>query len=147
MKYSGFVCLVMMMLILTACLHPPFSRNYKDKKGHRQGRWIMYYDDTKKQLYYKGRYKNNRPVGTLKYYFPNGKLLLLEKYGKSNNIPTTYYHKNGKVELQGNAEMIIQKDTVIYNWIGQWQKYDSLGRHTEEHTYIHGKLIWVKKIQ
>ena len=130
-----------------ACSHPPFSKNYIDKKGNKKCRWEVFYDYAQKHLFYKGKFKNNKPRKMLKYYFNDGYLMQTEKYFKNGKIETIYFYKNGKVELKGNAELIVTKDSVYYNWIGQWQKYDSLGKHIEEHTYIRGKRIWVRKIE
>lgn len=66
---------------------------------------------------------------------------------KDGNIQTTFYYRNGMPELTGQALFFKQQDSVFYHWQGPWQKYDSLGKHLEERTYIRGKLIWVRPIK
>ncbi|MDZ4668110.1 MAG: hypothetical protein SGJ00_09510 [bacterium] len=142
MKWS--ICLLSLMF-LAACHHPPFSLNYRDKSGQLQGRWKAYYSGTKK-VYYKGRYSNNLPK-KITYYYKEGEVYRKELYKGKGNIHTIFFYQNGKIELEGDANIIQNKDTFLYQWQGPWQKYDSTGKHIEEHTYIRGKLIWIRKIQ
>jgi antitoxin component YwqK of YwqJK toxin-antitoxin module len=131
---------------LVACTHPPFSVNYRDKNDKLQGKWRVTYPG-KKQLYYKVRYKNSMPVGKMKYFYPDGSLYRLENYRDPAHVKTTFYYPNGKVELTGEASLTQHGDTSTYQWNGPWQKYDTLGNHVEEQTYLRGNLIWVRKIK
>ncbi len=62
-------------------------------------------------------------------------------------IQTTYYHRNGKVDMKGTAQIILNPDTSIYQWLGQWEKFDTTGKLVEVHTYRNGQRIWVKFIR
>jgi len=135
---------IILLCGLVSCKHPPFSLNYRDKKDQLQGRWKVYFPDTK-QVYYKGRYKNSIPK-KITYFYRDGSIYRKEHFSGKGNIHTIFYHPNGKVELEGDASLVQNKDTSLYQWQGPWQKYDSTGKHIEEQTYIRGQLIWVRKI-
>ncbi len=136
-----------LIFLMTACYHPPFSLNYRDKIGRKQGVWKVWFDDNHQRLYYKGKYRNNAPRGTFTYYYQSGKVQLVEKYKRNKSIQTTYYHQNGQVDMKGIAKIIINTDTTIYHWVGQWEKFDTSGKLIEVHTYRNGNRIWVKFIR
>ncbi|MCA0428163.1 MAG: hypothetical protein LCH37_12070 [Bacteroidetes bacterium] len=142
-----WLLLVFILVIQGACRHPLFSVNFRDKKDRKQGLWKVYYDSDNKKLYYKIRYKNNKPTGKVSYYYPDGKLQQQEIYKRNKTILTTYYWPNGKPELKGTAQLIITPDTTIYQWIGPWEKFDSTGKLTEVRTYRNGQRIWTRFIR
>lgn len=76
-----------------ACHHPPFSMNYRDKKDHLQERFKVRYPNTK-QVYYKGRFKNNIPQKIV-YFYPQGQKLRTEKCTREGTIHTVFYYRNG----------------------------------------------------
>lgn len=139
-----FVCII---LFFVACKIKPFTINQRDKIGQKQGKWKVWFDDKETKLYYSGRYKNNAPRGTFKYYYRNGQIQLREKYKSNKTILTTYYHQNGKLDMKGTAQIILNPDTSIYQWLGQWEKFDTTGKLVEVHTYRNGQRIWVKFIR
>ena len=143
---NKFLIISIVGICLYGCTHPPFSINYRDKNDRLQGKWRVYYPGTN-QLYYKVRYKNSSPKGKMKYFYPNGSLYRKENYRDPLHVKTTFYYPNGKVELIGEASIVTHGDTSTYQWNGPWQKYDSLGNHIEEQTYLRGNLIWVRKIK
>jgi len=144
-KKSLFIFSVCFLLI--ACHKPPFSKNYVDKKGRRQGRWKVFYDAEKHRPLYKGKYRNGKQVGKFQYFLPDGKLYLQEiTFQKKGFIETKYFHANGKVELSGKSKVFENKDTSYYQWSGDWMKYDTLGNLLEIQTYREGQKIWTKKI-
>ncbi|MES2558485.1 MAG: hypothetical protein V4590_02005 [Bacteroidota bacterium] len=117
-----------------------------DKHHYRQGRWKLYYDDQKRQVMWKGRYKDHRQVGHWKYYSSKGTIYLDELYLKDDRIKTTYYDKAGRKELEGYANLVAQKDTVFYRWEGDWLKYDTTGKLIEVSYYKFGKFAWHKPL-
>jgi antitoxin component YwqK of YwqJK toxin-antitoxin module len=119
--------------------------NYRDKKDHLQGRFKVRYPNAK-QVYYKGRFKNNIPQKIV-YFYPQGQKLRTEKYTREGTIHTVFYYRNGQVDLIGDASLVQNKDTFLYQWQGPWQKYDSMGIHLEEQTYLRGQLIWIRPIK
>ncbi len=110
-----------------------------------QGKWKVYYPDTKK-IYYKGRFHNSVPK-KLTYYYPNGRVSRIDKYVNSGNIHTIFYYENGVKDLEGDASLVQNGDTSLYQWQGPWQKYDTTGKHIEVQTYRRGYIIWVKNIK
>ncbi len=119
--------------------------NKKDKHDRKQGRWKVYYDDEKKNLLYKGHYKDHRQVGMFKYYLPDGSIYLKEKYLPGGWVKTVYYHPNGEKQAEGYAQLIFDKDTTFYRWEGNWKKYDSTGTLKETAFYKCGKFAWYIK--
>ena len=145
-RFSKLLVVVGLLMVM-ACGHPPFSLNYRDKIGRKQGNWKVWFDEGKSKLYYEGKYKNNAPRGAFKYYDQRGNIQLIEKYKRNKSIQTTYYHPNGKVDMKGLAQIIINPDTTIYHWIDQWEKFDTAGKLIEVHTYRNGNRIWVKFVR
>lgn len=136
----------MFRLFLICMLFMGCYPNKVDKRHCRQGRWKLYYDDEKKHLMSKGRYKNHRQVGHWKYYSSKGTIYLDERYQKNKQIKTTYYDRKGRKELEGYADFVIGKDTVYYRWEGDWLKYDTTGKLIEVSYYKFGKFAWHKPL-
>lgn len=135
MKTVSFLCIVCLLL---GC-----ARNRTDEHYRRQGRWKMYYDDERKQLMWKGKYRNHKQVGTWKYYKPDGSIYLKERYQKDlTTIRTTYFYPNGNKHLEGVAFFVETKDTAYYRWEGEWYKYDSAGVLNQISFYKFGKFAW-----
>ena len=66
--------------------------------GRREGEWIYYYDD--KTIVFKGKFKDDLPVGKHKEWYGNGKLKEIRRY-KSNGKPHgrwIKYTNDGKIE-------------------------------------------------
>ena len=120
--------------------------NRVDKHDLRQGRWKMYYDDEKKQLMWKGRYKNHHQVGHWKYYTSSGIRYLDERYQKDKRIKTLYYDYKGRKHLSGYAQYTETKDTAYYRWEGNWLKYDTTGKLIEVSYYKFGKFAWYQPL-
>lgn len=133
--------LILVMFFLGSC-----SLNKVDKHHFRQGRWKMYYDDKKKQLMWKGRYKNHHQVGHWKYYTARGTLYLEERYLKDKRIQTTYYDYEGRLHLKGYAHYVESLDTAYYRWEGDWLKFDTTGKLVEVSYYKFGKFAWYKPL-
>lgn len=136
--------IILLGMLFLACKHPPFSRNFTDKHFKKQGVHVLKYPNGK--TYMKGRYVNGIPKGRWKYYYKSGHLMLTEKYRKKI-IYTKYYQENGLPDLTGKAELIINKDTSLYQWQGPWYKYDSAGNIIKIITYRNGQIIGEKTIK
>jgi hypothetical protein len=54
------------------------------------GKVIDYYK--KNQIRFEGTFKNGRPVGTLKWYDPDGKLSEVEKYKKNGRLKKEHFY-------------------------------------------------------
>lgn len=77
------------------------SQNKSDNKG-KQGEWIVKYDD-KKNIRYKGVFKDNNPIGKFTYYYPSGEASSIMVFSnKGNKAECKMYHKNGEIMAVGS---------------------------------------------
>ena len=136
----------MLRFILICMLFSSCSLNKLDEHKFRQGRWKIYYDDSKKNLMWKGRYKNHHQIGHWKYYTTRGTIYLDERYKKDKRIKTTYYDYEGRLHLKGYAFYFESLDTAYYRWEGDWLKYDTTGKLIEVSYYKFGKFAWYKPL-
>jgi len=119
--------------------------NKVDEHFRKQGKWVLYYDNSEKHIMNRGHYINNKQIGKWKYYNPNGGIYLKEKYQKDNWVKTVYYFPNGKKNLEGMAFYVSTTDTTYYRWEGYWKQYDSTGVIKNSAFYKFGKFAWFKK--
>jgi antitoxin component YwqK of YwqJK toxin-antitoxin module len=105
---------------LSASAQPPAAINQKDAQGRKQGPWERTWKDSK-QLRYKGRFKDDKPVGTFTYYSTDGKVeSVVDHYATGGASHGRHFHPNGKVMAEGRY-LGEQKDSV-------WNYYDVEGR-------------------
>jgi len=126
--------------------------NKTDVKGKKQGYWKKYAHDT---LKYEGRFKDDKPVGTFKYYYDDGKVKAISKFGtESKFCSTIMYFPSGKKEADGFFtnqkkdsvwKYYSEKDTVLAeehykNCIknGTWKFFYSNGVLDEEVRWVNG---------
>ena len=103
--------------------------NATDKQGRKQGPWKKYQNG---KLFYEGSFKDNVPVGTFRYYFPDGKLKSVSEFQQGvHKVKTIIYHPNGKKASEG----------VFVDQIkdGVWNYYASNGRLITVENYAMGK--------
>ena len=58
--------------------------NQVDSHFRKQGKWVLYYDNSEKHIMNHGHYLNNQQIGKWNYYNPNGGIYLKETYQKNN---------------------------------------------------------------
>jgi antitoxin component YwqK of YwqJK toxin-antitoxin module len=124
-------CLV--ILLTSSCL---LAQNLVDAKGLKQGEWRK--TDSKGNLVYQGRFKDNVPQGVFKYYYEDGKVrseLTYSVDGKTANA-TNFYH-SGKKMAEGNY-FETKKD-------GLWKYYNDLEILSAEESYLKGLPIGLWK--
>jgi antitoxin component YwqK of YwqJK toxin-antitoxin module len=129
--------------------------NMVDKEGRKQGTWKLYDDDGNLKFY--GEYMNGQPVGTLKFYYPNGKIKALVNQSENGRVTrTNNFFENGHPMASGKY-LDKQKDST---WIyfneedttlaaeenyragikeGVWKTFYLDGRVAEEITYSQNK--------
>jgi antitoxin component YwqK of YwqJK toxin-antitoxin module len=98
--------------------------NKIDDLSRKQGRWITFFEKTKK-IEAEGYYENNAKSGVWKTWYQNGNLKTGITY--MNNQPNGHariYYENGKISEEGNW-----KNTV---WIGSYTYYHSNGQKAYE---------------
>ena len=125
-----------------------FGKNNLNRQKEHAGRW-EYKEDKENPgaITSKGRFKNGKQVKKWKYFYPNGRLYLVEKYDSKKDtrvLNATYYHPNGNVMHVGQAIQENTKEKMHYYWIGQWQYYNEDG--SLQKTVLYDKGWPVKSI-
>ena len=69
--------------------------NYIDDNGLKQGYWKKYYDDG--NMEYDGYFKNDKPVGEFKRFFPGNKIKAIMNYKEDGKtVKATLFYQNAK---------------------------------------------------
>ncbi len=119
----------------------PFRTNQLDKEGKYHGRWKIGADDNK-TLLRNGRFRHGREVGTWKYYYPSGKLMMVERRKRNHNyIQVMRYHENGELARVGQARLVTAGNIARYYWFGDWKVYDINGKFSHREYYENGKPV------
>jgi len=105
--------------------------NYIDDNGLKQGHWEKYYDNG--DMEYEGYFKNNKPIGEFKRFFPGNKIKAImncKEDGKT--VMATLFYKNAKKAAEGTF-INMQKE-------GQWKYFSFYGGHLSSlENYINGE--------
>ena len=102
-----------------------------DENGRKQGYWKKKDEKTGK-LIYEGEFKDDKPVGLFKYYYPNDSLqAIMDFRGQGTIAYAKLFHPTGKRMGQGKYINEL-KDSV-------WLYYDELGTLLSKDTYKNGK--------
>ncbi|MHC1707656.1 MAG: toxin-antitoxin system YwqK family antitoxin [Bacteroidales bacterium] len=103
--------------------------NLKDSKGRKQGFWKKIESGTVK---YEGTFKDDKPVGQFKYYYPGGKVKAITYFTNNGDKGrSTAYHKNGMKMAAGNY-LGEEKDSL-------WLYYNENEKLVSEVFYSKGK--------
>jgi antitoxin component YwqK of YwqJK toxin-antitoxin module len=108
-----------------------FLAQTTDANGKKQGYWKKKDDKTNK-LIYEGQFKDNKPVGKFKYYYPNDSVRAIMNFRKDGL--TSYaklFHLSGKRMAEGKYVNEIKDSTWIY--------YDESGTLISTEKYVKGK--------
>lgn len=107
-----------------------FISQTMDANGKKQGYWKKY--DTKGKLLYEGEFKNDKPLGTFKYYYPNDSVKAIMNFKLEGKIAySKLFHMNGK--RMGEGKYINEeKDSV-------WLFFDEAGILISKDNYKLGK--------
>jgi antitoxin component YwqK of YwqJK toxin-antitoxin module len=103
-----------------------------DASGKKQGYWKKKDEKTGK-LIYEGEFKDDKPVGKFKYYYPNDSvraIMYFKDGGKS--AYTKLFHMGGKRMAEGRYINKEVKDSV-------WTYYDEAGVLLSKEKYVSGK--------
>jgi antitoxin component YwqK of YwqJK toxin-antitoxin module len=93
--------------------------NQTDKQGLKQGYWKGYFEN--KKLRYTGYFKDNKPAGTFKRYYPDGGIRAVMIYNPTGTRAfTTLYYQNGTKAAEG-VYAGTQKDSV-WNYYSYYEK-------------------------
>ena len=122
--------LLFLFLLFSLNLFAQDTVNVKDAAGRRQGYWQRL--DTAGRKIYEGHFKDNIPVGEFRYYYPNGKIKVI-------NIMSDNGHKaHSTAFFQGGYKMaegiyIDEKRDSTWRF---YSEYD--GKLVSEETYKGG---------
>lgn len=120
----------------------PFRINRFDKEGLYHGRWKVYIQNDK-VLVRNGRFRHGREVGKWRYYYPTGKLMMVERYRRNMDyIQVTRYREDGTVEKVGQAKRVEDDKKVRYYWFGGWKVYGPDGAYSHTEYYEKGNMMW-----
>jgi antitoxin component YwqK of YwqJK toxin-antitoxin module len=102
-----------------------------DAAGNKQGYWKKKDEKTGK-LIYEGEFKDNKPVGKFKYYYPNDSIQAIMNFKDGGKIAyAKLFHPTGKRMGEGKYIKEI-KDSV-------WLFYDEAGVLISKDKYVMGK--------
>ncbi len=94
------------------------SFNNIDDNGLKQGHWKKYYDDGNPE--YEGYFKNDKPVGEFKRFFPGNKIKAIMNYKEDGKtVKATLFYQNAKKAAEGTF-IDMKKD-------GQWKYFSFYG--------------------
>jgi antitoxin component YwqK of YwqJK toxin-antitoxin module len=102
--------------------------NRKDAQGNKTGLWKDYYKTGK--LRYVGHFKNDIPIDTFYYYYPDGKLQTLMVHLKKDYAYAKMYYSTGDIMAEGKYHKQ-QKDSV-------WNTYGAEGILVTKGGYVNG---------
>lgn len=119
--------IAVLLLSGIVCLHAQTT----DAQGRKQGYWKKTDEKTNK-LVYEGLFKDDKPQGTFKYYYPNDTVRAIMKFRQDGKIAySTLFHPGGKKMAVGKYVNEI-KDSV-------WIYYDEEGVLISKDRYVMGK--------
>ncbi len=94
--------------------------------------YIKKKDEKTNKLIYEGEFKNDKPQGKFKYYYPNDSIQAIMNFKEDGKIAyAKLFHPNGKRMAEGKYIKEI-KDSI-------WLYYDELGTLLSKDNYIMGK--------
>ena len=104
------------------------TKNQRDAAGRKQGYWEAV--DNKGGLVYSGYFKDDKPVGELKRYFPTGQVRVIMNYeNDGTKARTGFYWQNGELAARGNY-IGAKRDSV---WL-YYSYYTKTISHSVEYT-------------
>lgn len=108
-----------------------YSAQITDANGKKQGYWKKKDEKTNK-LIYEGEFKDNKPVGRFKYYYPNDSVKAIMDFKSGGTVSyAKLFHMNGG--RMGDGKYIGEaKDSA-------WTYYDESGKLLSKEFYVKGK--------
>jgi antitoxin component YwqK of YwqJK toxin-antitoxin module len=118
-----------LFLILSA---PLFLMSQTSEQTKKQG-YIKKKDEKTNKLIYEGMFKDDRPVGKFKYYYPNDSIrAIVDFHPNGKSAYARLFHTNGKRMSEGKYLEKEIKDSV-------WTFYDESGLLLSREKYNKGK--------
>jgi antitoxin component YwqK of YwqJK toxin-antitoxin module len=108
-----------------------YAQTQTDAAGKKQGYWKKMDDKTKKMIY-EGLFKDDKPQGVFKYYYPHDTLKAIMNFKQNGKFAySTLFHPTGKKMAYGKY-IGEDKDSA-------WNYYDEKGILISRENYIKGK--------
>lgn len=103
-----------------------------DAQGRKQGYWKKKDEKTEK-LIYEGLFKDNKPQGVFKYYYPFDTVKAIIDFKQDGKFAyAKLFHPTGKIMAKGKYLGESVKDSV-------WLYYDDLGVMMSKENFVNGK--------
>jgi antitoxin component YwqK of YwqJK toxin-antitoxin module len=122
----------LILLLLTVSVYAQKAPNVTDAKGLKQGYWEKLNPSTGR-VAYRGTFKDNKPVGTFKYYYEEIDTIrtMMQFTSRPGVAYATMYFMTGKMQAKGKY-VNEKKDST-------WNFYDEAGQLLSQETYKDGK--------
>ena len=118
-------------LLILGAFSQTFSQNQKDANGKKQGYWKKKDEKTDK-LIYEGLFKDDKPQGLFKYYYPHDTIRALTNFKLDGKLAySTLFHPNGKKMALGKY-IGEERDSI-------WSFFDESGTLISKENYAVGK--------
>jgi len=149
LKYNFFILLI--LLLLSINLVDAQTKNRRDAEGRKQGYWEAI--DSRGMMVYSGFFKDDKPVGEFKRYYPMGGVRVIMFYdADGTNVRARFFGQNGILAAQGNY-VNTQRDSVwlYYNYysrkVTHRVEYDKGKRNGKEQNFypdgnVAQEIIW-----
>ncbi|MBN2682124.1 MAG: toxin-antitoxin system YwqK family antitoxin [Bacteroidales bacterium] len=111
--------------------------NYTDINGKKQGHWIKHYSGN--TIMYDGYFIDDKPVGLLKRYHPNGKIMAEMNHEKKTDVCRAKLYSEGETLVAEGKYIGQLKDSV-------WVYYGKNKTKIREEVYVNGVLQGTQKI-
>jgi antitoxin component YwqK of YwqJK toxin-antitoxin module len=148
---------IILIAVLSAAHGQEFLKNYNnevDAQGRKQGNWVTY--DGNGNIKYEGAFKDDKPVGEFKYYYPDGQVKAIVNHNPvTGEVYAVNYYKNGLLMARGKYINQAKDSTWLYfseidetivseeHWdrgkkVGEWKTYYPSGQVMEVTQYKNG---------
>jgi antitoxin component YwqK of YwqJK toxin-antitoxin module len=110
-----------------------------DAKGQKQGYWKKKDEKTNK-LIYEGEFKDNKPAGKFKYYYPNDSVQAVFSFRSDGKYSYAWlYHPTGKKMAEGKYINEYKGNDINRVKDSVWIYYDDAGAKISKDSYVNGK--------
>jgi antitoxin component YwqK of YwqJK toxin-antitoxin module len=120
------------LLFLPLLLSLSLLAQTTDANGKKQGYWKKK-DEKTNRLAYEGEFKDDKPVGTFKYYYPNDSVRAIMTFKQNGKVAYARLFHQTTGKRMGEGKYIQElKDSV-------WTYYDESGKLLSKDNYVNGK--------
>jgi antitoxin component YwqK of YwqJK toxin-antitoxin module len=132
------IFMLITFIIFSCSLVGQDTINSKDLQGRKQGFWRK--TDAAGHLVYEGHFKDGRPAGEFRYYYPDGKVKTVSQVSMQGiRASTVSYFPNGR-KMASGLYFNEKKDST-------WQFFsESNGNVVSEETYKDGVINGMSKV-